>query len=65
MKRVNDTSAFFCIAMSRSGKKRKIGKVKNKRAEAEKGDSVVIITRINRELLQEHVVDAGQPINEK
>lgn len=37
MKRVNDTFVFFCIAMSRSGKKRKIGKVKNKRAEAEKG----------------------------
>lgn len=65
MKRVNDTSVFFCIAMSRSGKKRKNRKVKNKRAEAEKGDSVVIITMgINRELLQS-TCDAGQPINEK
>lgn len=51
--------------MSRSGKKRKIGKVKNKGAEAEKGDGVVIITRINRELLQCTTCDAGQPINKK
>lgn len=51
--------------MSRSGKKRKIGKVKNKGAEAEKEDSVVIITRINRELLQGTTCDTGQPINKK